>query len=175
MLWAESVIGTSLVGVLVASSGPSFGRRVGAHTVRRIKDKAMTDEKLVSAYLQNQTLEQAEEYVKRGRSLAGEGTEELKQRWIKAFQQWVKSVKKERRQHQSERRARDDIEAELLIRNVDLPYDAVKKEQEALIETTNLLVEKLQQRDPTRLWEIEEELQEELATFQDRSKKTPSN
>jgi hypothetical protein len=84
-------------------------------------------------------------------------------------------VKKERRQHQSERRARDDIEAELLIRNVDLPYDAVKKEQEALIETTNLLVEKLQQRDPTRLWEIEEELQEDLATFQDRSKKTPSN
>ena len=28
----------------------------------------MTNEKLVSAYLQNQTLEQAEEYVKRGRS-----------------------------------------------------------------------------------------------------------
>jgi hypothetical protein len=134
----------------------------------------MTDEKLVSAYLQNQALEQAEEYVKRGRSLAGKGTEELKQRWIKAFQQWVKSVKKERRQHQSERRSRDDIEAELLIRNVDLPYDAVKKEQEALIEATNLLVEKLQ-RDPTRLWEIEEELQEDLATFQDKSKKTPSN
>src|SRR6202023_2805034 len=88
----------------------------------------MTDEKLVSAYLQNQTLEQAEEYVKRGRSLAGEGTEELKQRWIKAFQQWVKSVKKARRQHQSERGARDDIEAELLIKNVDFPYDAVKKE-----------------------------------------------
>ena len=56
MLWAESVVGTSLVGVLVASSGPSFGRRVGAHTVRRIKDKAMTDEKLVSAYLRTRRL-----------------------------------------------------------------------------------------------------------------------
>ena len=134
----------------------------------------MTDEKLVSAYLQNQALEQAEEYVKWGRSLAGEGTEELKHRWIKAFQRWVKSVKKEKRQHQSERRARDDIEAELLIRNVDLPSDAVKKEQDALIEATNLLVEKLQ-RDPSRLWEIEEKLQEDLATFQDKSKKTPSN
>jgi hypothetical protein len=134
----------------------------------------MTNEKLVSAYLQNQTLEQAEEYVKRGRSLAGEGTEELKQRWIKAFQQWVKSVEEERRQHHSDRRERDDIEAELLIRNVDLPYDAVKKEQDALIEATNLVVEKLQ-RDPTRLWKIEEELQEDLAAFQNKSKKTPSN
>ena len=122
----------------------------------------------------NQTLEQAEEYVKRGRSLAGEGTEELKQRWIKAFQQWVKSVEEERRQHHSDRRERDDIEAELLIRNVDLPYDAVKKEQDALIEATNLVVEKLQ-RDPTRLWKIEEELQEDLAAFQNKSKKTPSN
>ncbi|HWX28698.1 MAG TPA: hypothetical protein VNZ53_14840 [Steroidobacteraceae bacterium] len=130
----------------------------------------MTNEKLVSAYLQNQTLEQAEEYVKRGRSLAGEGTEELKQRWIKAFQQWVKSVEEERRQHHSDRRERDDIEAELLIRNVDLPYDAVKKEQDALIEATNLVVEKLQ-RDPTRLWKIEEELQEDLAAFQNKSKK----
>ena len=134
----------------------------------------MTNEKLVSAYLQNQTLEQAEEYVKRGRSLAGEGTEDLKQRWIKAFQQWVKSVEEERRQHHSDRRERDDIEAELLIRNVDLPYDAVKKEQDALIEATNLVVEKLQ-RDPTRLWKIEEELQEDLAAFQNKSKKTPSN
>jgi hypothetical protein len=134
----------------------------------------MTNEKLVSAYLQNQTLEQAEEYVKRGRSLAGEGTEALKQRWIKAFQQWVKSVEEERRQHHSDRRERDDIEAELLIRNVDLPYDAVKKEQDALIEATNLVVEKLQ-RDPTRLWKIEEELQEDLAAFQNKSKKTPSN
>jgi hypothetical protein len=57
---------------------------------------------------------------------------------------------------------------------VDLPYDAVKKEQDALIEATNLVVEKLQ-RDPTRLWKIEEELQEDLAAFQNKSKKTPSN
>src|SRR2546423_534127 len=109
-----------------------------------------TEKDLVLSYLQNSTLEQAENYIKRGRSLSKVDAGELKDRWVHAFRRMVAAAQSRQRESNLNRRDRTDIEAELLIRNVDPPYDAVRKAMKALSSAVEAVIKDLR-RDPSRL------------------------
>jgi hypothetical protein len=70
------------------------------------------------------------DYVKRGRRLKETDGEELKQRWAAAFRLWVSNP--DDRQVLGEL---NDLEAELQLREIEPPYEAVKVEVEKLTAT----------------------------------------
>ena len=79
--------------------------------------------KLVAAYLQDQTMQQLESYLKCGRVLEIKSAEELKERWIDLFRELAEL----NYTHETERH---DIEAELTLRKDEPPYDLVTAEME---------------------------------------------
>jgi hypothetical protein len=109
---------------------------------RKPRKRSRDMEGLVDSYLRNQALEDAENYIKRGRHLSKVDTRKLK--------------------------------AELLIRKVDLPYTAVKKDVAAFSAAAQTAINELQ-RDPLRLSQIESELQDDLSAFEAKGKTSPKN
>jgi hypothetical protein len=166
-------------------------RRVGALTVaqcsaqiksiedfmpkgRKPRKRSRDMEELVGSYLRNQALEDAENYIKRGRHLSKVDTRKLKDQWIHAFRRMVAAVQSRERDSSADRQNRMDIEAELLIRKVDLPYTAVKKDVVAFSAAAQTATNELQ-RDPLRLSQIESELQDDLSAFEAKGKTSPKN
>ncbi len=98
--------------------------------------------KLVAAYLQDQTMQQLESYLKRGRVLENKSTEELKERWINLFQEMAELDNT----HKPERH---DVEAELSLRVVEPPYELVSTEMEDLKQKADAVAEEWMQ-DPNR-------------------------
>jgi hypothetical protein len=133
-----------------------------------------TKKDLVLSYLQNSTLEQAENYIKRGRSLSEVDAGELKDRWVHAFRRMVAAAQSRQRESNLNRRDRTDMEAELLIRNVDLPYDAMRKEMKALSSAAEAVIKDLR-RDPSRLLDVEAGLQADLSAFKEKGKTSTKN
>jgi hypothetical protein len=131
-------------------------------------------EKLLVSYLRNKDFEQAEDYIGRGRHLSKIETRKLKDRWIQAFRKMVAARESREPEPSTNRRNRIDIEAELLIRKVDPPYAAVKKELDAFSAGVQAAVDELR-RDPARLSQIESELQDDLSAFKTKGKTARKN
>ena len=120
----------------------------------------------LSAYLRNQRLKCAEAYLKRGRHLAKTPTGQLQERWVTLFKTYVECAMGLQREARDSELEREDIEAELLIRKLDPPYELVRKETKDLQVATTLAVAELQ-RNPARLQQVEEELAEDISEFLD--------
>ena len=80
---------------------------------------------MVDAFLQHELMEEAAAYLRRGRRFATLPSDELRARWVAAF--------KELRTRGSEacKQEISDLEAELRMRGIDPPFDAVRDELEA--------------------------------------------
>jgi hypothetical protein len=141
---------------------------------RQARSTARDMEDLLSAYIRNQRLEEAEAYVERGRQFAKIDTREIKDRWVAAFRKMVEARQARNHEPDTNRRNRMDIEAELLLRKVDLPYAAVGKEMDVLAAAAKTGIRELQ-RDPMRLLKVEAELQADLAAFEEKARKARSN
>jgi hypothetical protein len=116
----------------------------------------------VEAYLRNQEQEQADDYRKRGRKLAAVETEHLKQQWVDAFKRWAAG-------NRADHRVREDIQAELLIRGHEVPFELVQGELAALKATSRATDERLF-RDPARLARADAALSEEVEAFRRKSR-----
>ena len=142
---------------------------------RKAREQSRDTEKdLVLTYLRNQGLEDTENYIRRGRSLSKVDAGELKDRWVHAFRRMVAAAQSHQRESKLNRRDRADIEAELLIRNVDLPYDAVRKEMQAFFSAADAAVKHLR-RDPSRVLDVEAGLQADLSAFKEKGKTSTKN
>jgi hypothetical protein len=142
---------------------------------RKAREQSRDTEKdLVLTYLRNQGLEDTENYIRRGRSLSKVDAGELKDRWVHAFRRMVAAAQSHQRESKLNRRDRADIEAELLIRNVDLPYDTVRKEMKALSSAAEAAVKALRQ-EPLRLSQVEAELQADLSALKEKGKRSRKN
>ena len=75
----------------------------------------------MAALLENQSFEDAQDYIRRGRNLAGVPTPEIKARWIAAFKAWATNWRREQN-----RELRADLEAELSMRKDRPPYKSVR-------------------------------------------------
>lgn len=78
----------------------------------------------VEAFLQSKSMNEAADYVARGRAHQGEGSEVLKDRWIEAFRLWAAD--------HNQAKPMDDLRAELELRGEEPPYEAVKAELDAV-------------------------------------------
>ena len=123
-----------------------------------------SDDEVLSAYLRNQELECADDYLRRGRHLAKIPVERLNERWVVAFKKWVQHTRIREREPSDSRAERNDIEAELLVRQMKPPLDLVKNEIRELKAAATAVVAELQ-RDPARWAKVEEELLEDFAEF----------
>ena len=85
-------------------------------------DDPRDPEAIVTAFLQNQSLEQTQDYLARGRRFAKLDVGQLNEDWIIAVRSWLA------RKDRARERMMDDLTAELQLRGSEPPYDAVKKE-----------------------------------------------
>src|SRR5262245_28004185 len=128
------------------------------------------DQDPVLAWLNNQSLEHAEAYARRGRHLRGIETEELKRRWIELFRHWAVVAPRQRVDHTE----RMDIEAELSMRGDALPDDEVAEARAALVQASMEAAATLD-LDPERKMALERELRDEIHQFLDASKTARKN
>ena len=116
---------------------------------------------LMLAHLTNKRIERATEYARRGRLLELVPDEDLNQHWLLAFRAWTAN---ERRGREYDRRALEDMEAEMYLRGNDPPLSRVLAEIKILRKASSRRTNKLE-RDPEKLMEFERKLGEDLAAF----------
>jgi hypothetical protein len=79
-------------------------------------------EAIVKIFLQHKSMEQRQDYLMRGRRFAERDVERLNEDWIIAVRQWFA------RKDRTSEKMLDDLTAELRLRGLEPPYDAVKEE-----------------------------------------------
>jgi hypothetical protein len=77
---------------------------------------------IVNAFLQNNSMEQARDYLARGRRFAQLDIGQLNQDWIIAVKSWLA------RKEPTNELIMDDLASELALRKLEPPYDAVRQE-----------------------------------------------
>jgi len=77
---------------------------------------------IVNAFLQHKSTEKMQDYLARGRRFAEFDVERLKKDWIIAVRSWFAH------KHRTKERMMDDLAAELRLRGLEPPYDAVEQE-----------------------------------------------
>jgi hypothetical protein len=119
----------------------------------------VSDIKIVEAWLANQQLEQLENYLKRGRPLAGVALRELRSRWIASMRSWAESFRKfDHSEH-------EDIEAEMSLRKVEPPFDRIKEAMKKIVRQSKEHTDALLQ-DPTRFRQTKRKIADEIDRFQ---------
>ena len=117
-----------------------------------------SDADLLDAWLANQQLERLQNYLQRGRLLANASLEELRARWIGLMRAWAESPS------QVVHGEREDIEAEMQLRNVPPPSDGATGAIEKLNRKSKEAMDELL-RDPIRFREMEDDLAEQIEQF----------
>lgn len=79
------------------------------------------------AFLENEKLEQTQDYLRRGRPYAGLAQADLQARWVAAFRDFAADVGDD-----DDLVRLFDLEAEYRLRDLRLPEELVEAEQEAL-------------------------------------------
>jgi hypothetical protein len=79
-------------------------------------------ETIVKSFLQHKSMGQRQAYLSRGRRFAGLDVGQLNAEWVTAVRSWL--ARKERKNEQM----MDDLTAELRLRGIEPPYDAVRQE-----------------------------------------------
>lgn len=81
---------------------------------------------LLEAFLEHELMNEAAEYVGRGRTHGDASSEDLAARWVLAFRKWSRDPAGE------DRRELDDLWAELRLRGIETPADQVAAEIDEL-------------------------------------------
>lgn len=97
----------------------------------------MTDDadNLAGAILQSALMDETRDYLKRGRRFEAVATAQLNQQWVAAFREFGQAAAAYEAGDRTgwyDTRDLDDAAAELRLRGLDLPLDAVKAEAGAL-------------------------------------------
>ena len=117
----------------------------------------MNPEEQVDAFLQNDALEKAQAYARRGRRHAQLPTGELTDLWVVAFKVWAADL------HNPLLRAMvDDLESELALRGLTPPHDRVKDAADKLRAVARQLVDDLSPDDYAR---VAADIERDVAAF----------
>jgi hypothetical protein len=79
-------------------------------------------EAIVSAFLQNKSMQQKRDYLTRGRRFAELEVGQLNEGWIVAAHSWLAH------KEQADEMTMDDLASELRLRNLEPPYRALEQE-----------------------------------------------
>ncbi len=111
------------------------------------------------AYLRSRQMDSLGDYLNRGRALKHASSEKLKARWAELMREWVKNF------DGMDHREREDIEAELKMRDVELPMELVDDVVPVLRQLAMKTAEEVREADPNRKAEIEKQLRSEIANL----------
>ena len=104
------------------------------------------NDELMRGWIDNRLLDQIQDYVGRGRRLAGIDYARLRRQWIASMNLWsTKSANAE------DHKLREDIQAELQLRGHPLPYDCVKDDLARLTVMSEAFIESLKPEDRARM------------------------
>ena len=117
----------------------------------------MNPEEQVDAFLQNDALEKAQAYARRGRRHAQVPTDELIDLWVVGFKVWVSDIR-----NPLLRGMVDDLEAELALRGLAPPHDRVKEAADRLRMLARQLVDELSPDDYAR---VAADIERDVAAF----------
>ncbi|HTP84554.1 MAG TPA: hypothetical protein VMQ11_16505 [Alphaproteobacteria bacterium] len=125
--------------------------------------------KLTRAWIENKPFEQAQLYARRGRRYEALPTDEVKERWVVAFKRMVGNVR-----DASLQRDPTDLEAELILRQEQPPFERVHEEMDAFTAAAVTALEILKQ-DPERFAKADQDVMREIAAFRQSATSTPKN
>ncbi len=124
---------------------------------------------VVLAWIQDKRLQDIEDYVWRGRPLSGVPTEELMSRWVALFKYQAYQPNLVEPSLES-----TDIDAELQIRKIELPFELVEAEFKMIEDKTRIAFEAAE-KDPDRMKQGSEAALDDLTEFLERSAQTRKN
>jgi hypothetical protein len=106
--------------------------------------------------------QQLASYLQRGRQHAGAPTETLEDRWIVLMRQWLDAWSNDRWEY--DHRERDDVEAELELRGVELPGELIPDVYSSFGELAQkgLMFAELRAMDPEVRERVDEQASEEF-------------
>jgi len=111
----------------------------------------------ILAMVQNREFDEFESYVKRGRQLSHMSTEELECRWTAVIRAWLEDFTG------FDHRERNDIQAELKSRGIELPHHLVEDVMPSLEQQFHKAGDEIKNFDLDRRMAIEEWLRSEVA------------
>ncbi|WP_338830166.1 hypothetical protein [Bradyrhizobium sp. 27S5] len=114
----------------------------------------------MEAWLASEQANEAAEYAARGRKHQSLSIDDLIAAWVQAFRRLAAKF-----QDGNLRIAEVDLRSELLLRNIDPPYDLVKDELGRLTNAAADAIEELQLEDPGHFDRVNEEIENDVATF----------
>jgi hypothetical protein len=121
--------------------------------------------KLLHGLIDNRSVEQAENYIRRGRRLARKDDAYLKHAWIGAMKLWSVNLA-----NAVDHELREDLQSEMLLRGYEPPFESVKDIIEILHANSDVPVANLKpEREPTGA-KINRETQDLRDSFKRRSK-----
>ena len=127
----------------------------------------MTPEDQAEAFLQNDALEKAQAYARRGRRHERVALDELRDLWVVAFKVWTTDVG-----NPLLRSMVEDLEAELVLRGVTPPHERVKEAAETLRALARQLLDEL---SPDEYRRVATDLQRDVAAFARATRAAPKN
>jgi hypothetical protein len=116
---------------------------------------------LMLAYLEDRRLNEAADYVRRGRANERKSVEELEHEWLAGFRAWAESSGRDK---VFDRRSLDDVESEMYLRRVEPPFDLVKNEIETLRTAQDRRFQWLA-HDPEALASLDNRMGEAVGSF----------
>ena len=114
----------------------------------------------MEAWLVSEQANEAAEYAARGRKHQSLSTNDLTGAWVQAFRRLAAKF-----QDGDLRIDEVDLRSELLLRNIDPPYDLVKDDLGRLTNAAADAIEELQLEDPGHFDRVNEEIENDVATF----------
>jgi hypothetical protein len=133
---------------------------------RKPRDRVSED---LLAMMQAKAVDAAADYVRRGRAHRGLTDADLSGAWVAAFRAYSHNPDPAR----PSRSALEDLEAELNLRQIDPPFDAVREDLERL-KTAAMQVWEQLKATPEHFAEVERDLQLDLISFKSRRER-PKN
>ena len=127
---------------------------------RKPRDRVSED---LLAMMQAKAVDAAADYVRRGRAHRGLTDADLAGAWVAAFRAYSHNPDPAR----PSRSALEDLEAELNLRQIDPPFDAVREDLERL-KTAAMQVWEQLKAAPEHFAEVERDLQLDLISFRAR-------
>jgi hypothetical protein len=98
----------------------------------------------IHAFLQRRSIEQRRDYLASGRRFATLDVGQLSESWVTAVRNWLS------RKERVTELTMDDLTAELRLRGLEPPYDAIKQELATRFQGTNEVAQKKAGREFAR-------------------------
>jgi hypothetical protein len=128
----------------------------------------MSNPNLVEAWLASLVMERLQKYLQNGRRFRDVSIETLRAQWIKEIRAWADNCRA-----QFDHCEHEDIEAEMSLRKIELPFDEAKAALQTIRRACKETLRDLR-RDPDGLVRREQEIVDAIEKFKAEAERSKS-